>query len=86
MHCPDYPPRVDIEAQSADRIYLGSRLWNISSPGAALVVSTNSGSRFKRSTIEGTFAECQCVEISDSKHESLQLALLNIIVSYILSE
>ena len=49
MHCPKYPPRVDIESRSAGRIIVSGRTWNISAPEADLVVN----SRSKRSTSEG---------------------------------
>ena len=48
MHCPRYPPKVDMESRSASRIFLRNREWNISSPQAELTVT--SSSRARRST------------------------------------
>ncbi len=48
MHCPQYPPKVDVESRSASRIMLGNRVWNISAPQANLTVSSNL--RARRST------------------------------------
>ncbi len=50
MHCPSYPPRVDVESRAASKIILGNRLWNISAPGVQLVVSAKTRSRSGRST------------------------------------